>query len=100
MKVQKFQQLVSKNPDNELFRFSLAQALAEAGLHREAIDQLDACIAKKPDWMVAAILKGKSLLALGRPEEARPVFEQALQLAIEQHHETPEAEVRSVLETL
>ena len=100
MKIQKFQDLVSKNPSNELFRFSLAQALIEEDRHAEAIEQLDICLDKKPDWMVAAILKGKSLLALRRIEEARAVFERSLQLAIEQHHETPEAEVRGLLSQL
>lgn len=100
MKVQKFQRLVSANPDNELFRFSLAQALIEEERHAEAIEHLVACLAKKGDWMVAAILKGKSLLALGRTEEARAVLEYSLRLAIEQHHEAPEAEVRALLSQL
>ncbi|MDQ8205095.1 tetratricopeptide repeat protein [Pelagicoccus sp. SDUM812003] len=100
MKTQRFQDLVSKNPDNELFRFSLAQALIEEDRHEEAIEHLDTCIQKKPDWMVAEILKGKSLLALQRPTDAKQTLERALQLAVEQHHETPEAEVRKLLADL
>lgn len=100
MKTERFQNLVSKNPDNELFRFSLAQSLIEEGRHEDAIEQLDFCINKKDDWMVAEILKGKSLLALKRPDDAKPVLERALQLAVDQHHEAPEAEVRKLLETL
>ncbi len=100
MKIEKFQTLVSKNPDNELFRFSLAQALIAEKRHAEAIQQLDACLAKKSDWMMAAILKGKSLLAQNDPTAARPVLENALQLAIDQHHETPEAELRQILASL
>lgn len=99
MNVQRFQELVSNNPNNELFRFSLAQALIDEDRHEEAIEQLDLCLEKKSDWMVAEILKGKSLLALGRKEEAKPVLERSLQLAIEQNHETPEAEVRQLLES-
>lgn len=100
MKTERFQTLVSKNPDNELFRFSLAQALIEDGQHADAIPHLDFCIAKKDDWMMAEILKGKALLTLDRPAEARPVLEHALHLAVEQHHEAPEAELRKLLENL
>ncbi|MDQ8179123.1 tetratricopeptide repeat protein [Pelagicoccus sp. SDUM812005] len=100
MKTERFQTLVSKNPDNELFRFSLAQALIEEDRHEEAIEQLDYCIQKKDDWMMAEILKGKSLLALKRPADAKPVLEHALHLAVIQHHEAPEAEIRKLLETV
>lgn len=100
MKTQRFQELVSKNPNNELFRFSLAQALIDEGRHEEAVEHLTLCTEKKPDWMMAEILKAKSLLSLKKTEEAKPVLERALNLAIEQHHETPEAEVRQLLSTL
>ncbi|MDQ8200180.1 tetratricopeptide repeat protein [Pelagicoccus enzymogenes] len=100
MKTERFQNLVSKNPNNELFRFSLAQALIEEERHEEAIEQLDFCIQKKEDWMMAEILKGKSLLALSRPADAKPTLERALHLAVEQHHEAPEGEIRKLLETL
>ena len=68
-------------------------------VHCHMPNVLAACLAKKSDWMVAAILKGKSLLALGRTEEARAVLEYALRLAIEQRHEAPEAEVRALLQS-
>lgn len=100
MTSQRFQELVSKNPDNELFRFSLAQAYIKEEQHENAIEQLQHCTTKKPDWMMAEILKAKSLLALKRPDEAKPVLERALELAIEQHHETPEAEVRQLIAAL
>ncbi len=100
MKTQRFQTLVSKNPNNELFRFSLAQALIEEDRHQDAIEHLDFCIQKKEDWMMAQILKAKSLLALTRPTDAKPVLEHALHLAVVQRHEAPEAEIRKLLESL
>jgi hypothetical protein len=47
--------------------------------------------------MVPRILLGKALVALDRIGEARPILENALLLAIDQHHETPEAELRALL---
>ncbi|MCH6256149.1 CDC27 family protein [Puniceicoccaceae bacterium K14] len=100
MKSERFKKLVDQNPNNELFRFSLAQALIDEGEAVEAIEALDFCLEKKNNWMMAAILKGKCLISQKRKEDARPVLEHALKLAIEQHHEAPEAELRKLLDTL
>lgn len=92
-----FLSLVDRDPANELFRFSLAQALVAEGREPEARPHFEFCIAKKADWMMPRILLGKNLLQAGLRSEARPLLEDALKLAIEQHHETPEAELRSLL---
>lgn len=99
-RVEQFQSLVAREPENELFRFSLAQALSAEGKPEEAQPYFEFCIAKKADWMMPRILLGKNLLSAGRITEARPLLEAALHLAIEQHHETPEAELRSLLESM
>jgi predicted Zn-dependent protease len=95
-----FQALVARQPDNELFRFSLAQALAAEGRTAEAIPHYEFCAAQKADWMMPRILLGKILLELGRPADARPLLEAALQLAEEQHHDDPAAELRALLAAL
>jgi predicted Zn-dependent protease len=95
-----FEALVQKQPDNELFRFSLAQALAAEHRLSDAIPHYEYCAAKKPDWMMARILLGKLLLQLNRKAEAKPMLEEALKLAVEQHHEDPERELRALLADL
>jgi predicted Zn-dependent protease len=92
-----FEALVAQHPDNEMFRFSLAQALVAAGRGAEAVPHYEFCVAKKADWMMARILLGKLLLQLGLRTAARPLLEEALRLAIDQHHEDPEHELRSLL---
>ena len=99
-RVDQFAELVARQPDNELFRFSLAQALAEAGRADDAIPHYEFCVARKADWMMPRILLGKLLLQLGRRVEARPLLEAALRLAVEQHHEDPERETRALLAEL
>jgi predicted Zn-dependent protease len=91
--------LVERNPDNELFRFSLAQALEAEGRNHEAEPHYQFCVAKKTDWMMPRILLGKLYLATGRTADARGLLEDALRLAVDQNHETPEAELRALLET-
>ena len=96
-RVAHFEALVAKAPDNELFRFSLAQTLVAESRAPEAVPHYEFCVAKKSDWMMPRILLGKLFLALGRRADARPLLEAALRLAVEQTHEDPERELRALL---
>ncbi len=96
----RFAALVAAQPGNAMFRFSLAQALIREGDPQAALPHLEICAGHQADWMMARILLGKTLLALGRPADARPWLEQALQLAVDQHHEDPERELRALLAEL
>ena len=99
-RVAQFQSLVERQPDNELFRFSLAQALVAEQRPAEAVPHFEFCVAKKADWMMPRILLGKILLGLGRRDEAKPLLQAALQLALEQHHEDPARELTALLADL
>lgn len=100
MRSQQFAALVARQPDNEMFRFSLAQALLDEGRPAEAVPHLEYCVSRKADWMVARIRLGQALVRLGRKDEARPWLEAALQLAVAQQHEDPERELRAMLAEL
>lgn len=92
--------LIAQHPQNELARFSLGKALFDQGDFDEAQIHLGEALQKKPDWMVAQILWGKCALNVGRREEARAAFVRALELAIAQHHEGPQAEMEQLLSEL
>lgn len=91
---------VQAQPDNMLFRFSLGQALYEEGSVSESIPHLQKCADSRADWMLPRILLGKALLQTGSPKTAKPILEDALQLAIEQNHEGPEGELRALIADL
>lgn len=95
-----FAALVTRQPDNELFRFSLAQALQAEGRAEESIPHFQYCVTRKADWMMPRILLGKLLAQLGRRAEARPLLTEALTLAVDQRHEDPERELRALLAEL
>jgi predicted Zn-dependent protease len=99
-RVEQFEVLVGRQPDNELFRFSLAQALMAERGPAEAVPHFEFCVAKKADWMMPRILLGKVQIGLGRRAEARTLISEALRLAVEQHHEDPERELRELLADL
>ena len=91
---------VREQPDNMLFRFSLGQALYDEGKTAEAIPHLHMCADSRDDWMLPRILLGKAMLANGREDDAKPILKIALRLAIDQHHDDPAAELRSMLADL
>ncbi len=97
-RIAQFQTLVTQQPQNPLFRFSLAQALAGEGRASEAIPHFEFCVASRADWMMPRILLGKLLLQMGRPQEAKPLLNDALRLAVDQQHEEPERELRALLD--
>ncbi|MDB6126839.1 MAG: hypothetical protein JWM35_735 [Verrucomicrobia bacterium] len=96
-RVEQFEALVRQQPANALFRFSLAQALVAENRAAESVDHFEACLASRADWMMPRILLAKTLIELGHREKAKPLLEEALQLAVDQHHEDPEREVRALL---
>ncbi len=93
-------QRCEKDPHNPLFCFSLAQALVRSGEHVEAAERLRTCCESRSDWMVPRIMLGKVWLELGHQDEARSILREALKLAIDQRHEEPEQEIRSLLQGL
>ncbi|MFM1748367.1 MAG: hypothetical protein RLZZ188_2033 [Verrucomicrobiota bacterium] len=99
-RLEHFRTLAARQPENPLFRFSLAQALEAEGHAEEALEHYSFCAAAKADWMMPRILAGKALARLARKVEARTMLEDALRLAIAQNHEEPETELRALLADL
>lgn len=96
-RIERFRELAKDNPENILHQFSLGQALFDEGSYEEASHALNACIETRPDWMLPRILLGKALIELRRIDDAKAHLEASLQLAIDQHHEGPEEEVRKLI---
>lgn len=98
--IARYQKLLEQYPNNELARFSLGKAYFDLEKFSEAKEQFEIALSRKPDWMVVQILIGKCELATGNKTSAKAAFERARQLAIEQNHEGPLAEMNEVLTQL
>jgi Flp pilus assembly protein TadD len=98
--ISRYEKMVEQFPQNELARFSLGKALFDEGAFDRALTHFRLALQRKPDWMVVQILIGKSELALGNKAGAKAAFENALQLAIAQHHEGPQMEMEQALADL
>jgi predicted Zn-dependent protease len=99
-KSEMFAEKVHQQPNNLLFRFSLAQALCQEDAHKKAIPHLEVCISVKHDWMIPRILLGKALLHQNEIKQAKAQLKIALQLAIEQSHDDPADELHALLADL
>jgi predicted Zn-dependent protease len=98
--IERHRQAVARSPESELARFSLGKALFDDGQFAAAREQSQFALARKPDWMVVQILIGKCDLALGDRAAARAAFERARQLALDQDHDGPRAEMEQLLAEL
>jgi uncharacterized protein HemY len=98
--IDRYEKMVAQFPQNELARFSLGKALFDAKEFQRAKEQFQVALARKSDWMMVQILIGKCDLALGDKSAAKAAFQNALKLAIEQHHEGPQLEMEQALAEL
>ena len=98
--IARWEKAVAVQPANELARFSLGKALFDAGRVGEAREHFAEALRRKPEWMVVQILLGRCHQALGDPDAAREAYRRAHVLAVEQHHEGPQAELEQLLADL
>ncbi len=98
--IEKYRAMVADKPDNGLLRFSLGKALYDEKEYVEAEEHLHAALATRDDWMVVTMLLAECALQRGAKDEAIARYEKSLALAVEQHHEDPEAECRAKLADL
>ena len=99
-KIERFQALHDKDPDNPLHLFALAQACLAAEEYERAEATYAECLRRDPDWMMAAIRRGRCLVVLGRWDEARQSLERGAELAGRQGHDEPFEEIREWLDQI
>lgn len=97
MRSERFRTLLQGKGNDPRLLFSYGQALLDEGEVNAALKPLQACAEGDENWMMPCILLGKAHLQLGNTEPARMWLEGALQLAIDQKHEDPEAELRELI---
>lgn len=99
-RIARFEAMVASDPDNPLHQFALSQALLGASEFDRAEQAFARCLQLDPNWMVAAIKRGRCLVALERWEEAREALDLGARLANEQNHEEPFEEIRELMDEI
>ena len=98
--IERWKSFVEQDGSNELARFKLAQCYAAAGMAAPAVEQYEACVKLKPDWMVAFIELGQLREKLGDRAGAKAALQTALALAIAQRHSGPQGELEAAIAAL
>ena len=96
-RIARFEKLKAQFPENEQPRWSLATALAEAERFEQAVKEFRELVTMKPDYCVAFLRLGASLMELEKYEDAIEALEEGRQLALEQHHTAPYQEAEMLI---
>lgn len=99
-KLDVFRAMVAKDPENPLARFGLANEALKAGLHAEAVEQLEAYLARYDDEGNGWGRLGEALVALGRTDEARTAFRRGIETSHRFGHPSMANEFSARLEEL
>lgn len=96
-RIAKFRAMVDQFPDSELPRFSLGQALLEAGRYEEAEQTFSEVARINPTYMMAFVHRTTALMELERWSDARDACQAAISLAVAQNHSGPRLECEQLL---
>jgi tetratricopeptide (TPR) repeat protein len=99
-RIERWRSFVAKDPENPLHNFALAQALLREGEHAEGEAAFARCLQLDPEWMMAAVKRGRCLVALERWDEARAALDLGEALAVKLGHDEPFEEIRELREQL
>ena len=80
-RIDAFEAMLARGPDNEMLRFSLGNACLAEARHAEAIGHLRRAVELKADYSAAWKLLGRALAANGEPAEALLAFDRGLDVA-------------------
>ena len=70
-RIQKFQELLAKDPRDPMLHFGLGNELSKSGRFAETVESFEEAIRVNPNYTAAYRQLGKSLEKLGRKDEAR-----------------------------
>ena len=99
-RIQKFKELLEKNPSNPLVYYSLANEYFKLGRYQETIETIDAYLRLKDDEGAAYRILGHCYTELGMPDRAKDAYEKGVRAASRHGHPDMAEEFRDHIESL
>lgn len=100
VRISQFRQKLIASPNNQLFRYSLAQSLFEEGQTDEAIIHFLKCLELRADWMLVALYLGKAYMEKKDFPKAEKYLELTINLGMKQDHIDPVDEAKELLSSI
>jgi len=98
--IERIQAMLTKEPDDVFLNFGMAMQLVNAGRLDEALAQFSKVLDLDPGYVTAYFQKGKTLLALGRRDDARAALLAGIEKATACGDPHAKAEMQQVLAAL
>lgn len=95
-----FEEMAAKAPDNVMVRYSLGREYLKAKRFVEAEREFREALRLKQDYSAAYRELGKSLVGLGRLDEAREIYTKGVQVACEKGDLQTQREIEVFLKRL
>ena len=99
-KIEKFRELLEKNPGNPLVHYSLANEYFKLERYEETIESINAYLCLKDDEGAAYRILGHCYTELAMEEQAKEAYEKGIVAASTHGHPDMAEELRDYIESL
>lgn len=99
-RVEALRKLAAANPKDVFAHYGLAMALGGAGQAEEAVAEFERVLTLDPNYTGAYFQMGQALERLGRPEEARQIYQRGVEVTARLGQAHAREQLESALELL
>jgi Tfp pilus assembly protein PilF len=99
-RLEQLKSLVEQDPRNSFLRYGLAMEYRNVGEMETAVHEFRALMEGDPNYAPAYFHGGQTLEMMGRPEEAREVYRQGVEVAARQGNQHARNEMQAALDML
>jgi len=99
-RLEALQAMLAQNPADSFSRYGLAMEYRNAGDLEAAVREFRDLIASDPSYCYAYFRAGQALERLGRPGEARAIYQQGIQAAQTKNDRHAQSELQAALDLL
>ncbi len=92
--------MAAQNPADSFIRYGLAMEYVRTGGFEQAVEEFQALLAANPQYAAAYYQAGQALEKLGRPQEARAMYQQGIDVTTRNGDLHTRSEIQAALDLL